>query len=223
MACGSRSSSRSSSLMGSSLRVVARLVRPRPVAYRPQGSIPGKAVIPVAYIPRRFPQLISSALGSSSHPSHGSPFHQDERTSKQQEEGKAGGQAGERLSLSAPSRIALTLVSSLLSAGGAKGVSFPSAGSVSGSRFPVPVAGKDMTSARSRSHHDKQAGRGGPSPFRPSYRRAGSHRPTLLVSAPRGPVIGMAGKQARWRQSSSRLASVPSRLIVSSASPPRIG
>ena len=41
--------------------VVALVARRRPVAYRPQGSIPGKAVIPVAYIPRRFHQLISSA------------------------------------------------------------------------------------------------------------------------------------------------------------------
>lgn len=82
-------------------------------------------------------------LGSSSHPPNGSPFHQDGRTSKQQKEGKAVGQAGERLSLSAPSsyscpRIALALVSPLVSADGAKGVSFPSAGSVGGPVSPFP-------------------------------------------------------------------------------------
>lgn len=40
-----------------------------------------------------------------------------------------------------------------------------------------------MSSARSRSHHGKQAGKGGPSSFHSSYRRAGSHQPTPLVSA----------------------------------------
>ena len=79
-----------------------------------------------------------------------------------------------------------------------------------------------MTSARPCSHHGKQAGRVGPSPFRPSCRRAESHRPRSRIGS-RGPVIGTAGKQAKRRRSSSRPpASTPShpphRLIGSSAS-----
>lgn len=60
-----------------------------------------------------------------------------------------------------------------------------------------------MTSARPRSHHGKQAGRVGPSPFRPSCRRAESHRPRSRIGS-RGPVIDTAGKQAGRRRSSSR-------------------
>lgn len=105
---------------------------------------------------------------------------------------------------------------------GAKGVSFPSAlfphpaGGIV--RFPVPVAGQGTASARPRSHHGKQAGKGDPFPFRPSYRRAGSHRPTPLVSAGEAFLVApssarRASKQDGGLVSSARLDPVP--LLVS--------
>lgn len=53
MACGSRSLPRSSLLS---------LPAAVPSHIAPQGSIPGEAVILVAYIPRRFSQLIVSSV-----------------------------------------------------------------------------------------------------------------------------------------------------------------
>lgn len=63
MACGFSlvaPSPRSSSIVASLPRV-ARHVRRRSIAYRPQGGHLGEAAIPGAYIPRRFPQLIPPA------------------------------------------------------------------------------------------------------------------------------------------------------------------
>ena len=153
---------------------VARRVRRRPAAYRPQGlSIPGRRQFPgKSYIPRRFPQLISSA------PAHRLIRPTDRRsirTGKQD-----GGRSSARHRITAPSR--LRPVSSLVSAGGAKSVSLLSAGSVSGPRCPRPRSGarhrrrlgpavitasKQVRAARPRSA--------------PRIGRARSHRPTPLV------------------------------------------
>lgn len=79
----------------------------------------------------------------------------------------------------APSRSSCRIV-------GVKGVSFPSVpcrhrARASPHRSPW-LKRFNHSSPRARSHHGKQAGKGGPSPFRPSYRRAGSHRPTPIVA-----------------------------------------
>lgn len=178
----------------------------------PQGSIPGETVILGAYIPRRFPQLISSVLGSSSHPSHGSLFHQDERTSKQQEEGKARGQAG-----GWALALVLALVSSLVSAGGVNGVSFPSAGSVSGSRFPIPVARQGM--AIGSTPPSRQASRQGRHAPVPPLVSAGG-KPSANAprigrrGVPRGPSSERrASKQDGGGPRSRPPASAPFRLI----------
>lgn len=181
----------------------------------PQGSIPGETVILGAYIPRRFPQLISSVLGSSSHPSHGSLFHQDERTSKQQEEGKARGQAG-----GWALALVLALVSSLVSAGGVNGVSFPSAGSVSGSRFPIPVARQGM--AIGSTPPSRQASRQGRhAPVPPLVSAGGKPSATPLVSPPRGPS---SERRASKQGGSSRPpASAPFRSSCRPVACPRPG
>lgn len=178
----------------------------------PQGSIPGETVILGAYIPRRFPQLISSVLGSSSHPSHGSLFHQDERTSKQQEEGKARGQAG-----GWALALVLALVSSLVSAGGVNGVSFPSAGSVSGSRFPIPVARQGM--AIGSTPPSRQASRQGRhAPVPPLVSAGGKPSATPLVSPPRGPS---SERRASKQGGGSPRPVSPRSRPASSSHPPR--
>ena len=70
--------------------------------------------------------------------------------------------------------------------GRAKSVSFPSVpcrhrARASPHRSPW-LKRFNHSSPRARSHPGKQAGKGGPSPFRPSYRQAGSHRPTPIVA-----------------------------------------
>lgn len=158
------------------------------------------------------PRLIASSVPRLSVPSG--------QASRQ---GKTAGDPQSRHRIPAPARH--RPVSPLVSACGANGVSLTSVGSVSSPRFPVSVAWQGMASPRARSHHGKQAGRVGPSPFRPSCRRAESHRPRSRIGS-RGPVIGTVGKQAKRRRSSSRPpASTPShpphRLISSSDHPPR--
>lgn len=150
-------------------------IRARPAAYRPQGfpSQGGGNSPGGAYIPSRFPQLISSA------PAHRLIRPTDRRsirTGKQD-----GGRSSARHRITAPSR--LRPVSSLVSAGGAKSVSLLSAGSVSGPRCPRPRSGarhrrrlgpavitasKQVRAARPRSA--------------PRIGRARSHRPTPLVA-----------------------------------------
>ena len=150
-------------------------IRARPAAYRPRGfpSQGGGNSPGGAYIPSRFPQLISSA------PAHRLIRPTDRRsirTGKQD-----GGRSSARHRITAPSR--LRPVSSLVSAGGAKSVSLLSAGSVSGPRCPRPRSGarhrrrlgpavitasKQVRAARPRSA--------------PRIGQARSHRPTPLVA-----------------------------------------
>ena len=134
-------------------------------------SIPGRRQFPGwAYIPRRFPQLILSAIGSSSHPS---PLRRSIRT---------GGQASSRRQgdprfrhrIPASSRHSPRLAPRVARAGRMASRSRRPTRLAVPVPPPVPVAGQGIASARSRSHHDKQAGRGGPSPFRPSCRLRGS-------------------------------------------------
>lgn len=174
MACGSRSLPRSSCLVVS-LPVARRGVSvPVPPHIAREVFHPREAAIHRgAYIPSRFPQLISSA------PAHRLIRPTDRRsirTGKQD-----GGRSSARHRITAPSR--LRPVSSLVSAGGAKSVSLLSAGSVSGPRCPRPRSGarhrrrlgpavitasKQVRAARPRSA--------------PRIGRARSHRPTPLVA-----------------------------------------
>lgn len=118
--------------------LVASLIVPRihrrPVAYCPQGlSIPGRRQFPGrSYIPRRFPQLISFA------PSHRlirPTAYRSIRT------GKQAGKARRRAILAlgpvivSPPRLFIAPSRHSCRTGGAKSVSFPSAGS---ERFPFP-------------------------------------------------------------------------------------
>lgn len=135
MVCGSHSSPRSSFPVAPCCPPWR--VRARPAVYRPPGfPSQGRRQFTGGIYSAPFSSAHLIRLGSSSHPPHGSPFLSGQANSRRQ--GKAVGQAGERLSLSAPSRIALTLVSSLVSAGGARDVSFPSADSVGGPVSPSP-------------------------------------------------------------------------------------
>ena len=161
-------------------------------------SIPGRRQFTGgAYIPRRFPQLISSA------PAHRLIRPTDRRsirTGKQD-----GGRSSARHRITAPSR--LRPVSSLVSAGGAKSVSLLSAGSVSGPRCPRPRSGarhrrrlgpavitasKQVRAARPRSA--PRIGRReaiGQRPSWPRHRHGGQASKTaavLILSARPGPV-----------------------------------
>lgn len=188
------------------LIVVALVARRRPIAYRPQGFHPGEAVILGAYIPRRFPQLILSALGSSSHPSHGSPFHQDERTSKQQEDGKAEGQAGGRLSLSVPSlysRPPYRPHPRLASRIGGRGEGRLAPVDRLGwrSRFPIPVARQGMAlGSVPPSRQASRQGRPAPVPLLVSARGSpspGGQSTGRESKTPRSPYRGTGRKAFR--------------------------
>ena len=116
MACGSRSLSRSLSqssfLVGSSLRVVARRVRRRPVAYRPARFHPGGDGNSRGHVFRAV--FLSSSRPLSAHRLIRPTARRSIRTSgraNSRRQGKAVGQAGERLSLSAPSRLIVSSAS----------------------------------------------------------------------------------------------------------------
>lgn len=122
----------------------------------------------MAYIPRRFPQLISSV------PAYRlirPTARRSIRASKQarQDGGRSSAVLGP--AIVSPPRPVIAPVSPLMSACGAKGVSFPSAPCRHRARaFPhrSPWLKRfNHSSPRARSHHGKQAGKGGPSPVPP--------------------------------------------------------
>lgn len=201
MACGSHSSPHSVPVAPccSSCPSPSRRISPAGAFH------PGEAAIHRggAYIPRRFPQLISSA------PAHRLIRPTDRRsirTGKQD-----GGRSSARHRITAPSR--LRPVSSLVSAGGAKSVSLLSAGSVSGPRCPRPRSGarhrrrlgpavitasKQVRAARPRSA--------------PRIGQARSHRPTPLV--PPSSARRASKQDGGGLVSSARLDPVPPHRLI---------
>lgn len=146
------------------LIVVALVARRRPIAYRPQGFHPGEAVIlwGIYSAPFSSAHLVRPRLIVSSIPRFAVPSG---RADKQAAGGRqAVGQAGGRLSPSAPSpyRFRPRLVHRVVGRG--EGVSLPSAGSVSGPRFPVAGQGIVVGSTPQPSRQASKAARLGPVP-----------------------------------------------------------
>lgn len=200
---------------------VARRVRRRPAAYRPQGlSIPGRRQFPGrSYIPRRFPQLVLSAPAHRLiRPTALRPI----RASKQagQDGGRSSAVLAPRHRIPAPSR--LRPVSPLVSAGRGEERLVP-VGSVPSSCSCVPASFAVVKAFQSFldsvPQPSRQASRQGrPVPV-PSLVSAGG-RPS--ANAPRigsrGPSIDTAGKQAGRRRlivPSARLDPVPLLLSAS--------
>ena len=144
-----------------------------------------------AYIPRRFPQLISSAPRPAV----------SIRVSKQD------GVAVLGPVIVSPPRLVIASSRPSCRRAGRRASRPPSAGSVSG---PVSTAPEDMATARPRSHHNKQAGRAARPRPAPSCRAGGEF---LMVSS----SARMASKQSGGLVSSRPLCphpgSSPHRLI----------
>lgn len=206
MACGPARCLASSCLVVSLPRV-ARRVRRRPAAYRPQGlSIPGRRQFPGGVIysapfslahlarpvssPHRF--IVSFV---PSHPSHGSPSHPGKQAGRARRRAVIGG-SHPRHRIPAPSR--LRPVSPLVSACGAKNVSFPSVlcrhrTRASPHRSPW-LKRFNHSSARARSH-----------PGQTSRQRRPVHRSVPRVGGRK--VIDPAPVSVLVAPSSARLAS----------------
>ena len=157
-------------------------------------SAPGRQQFRGAYIPRRFPQLISSAPRPAV----------SIRVSKQD------GVAVLGPVIVSPPRLVIASSRPSCRRAGRRASRPPSAGSVSG---PVSTAPEDMATARPRSHHNKQAGRAARPRPAPSCRAGGEF---LTVSS-----TDTARQASRAAASShpARCVLTPAhRLIVSSAS-----
>ena len=184
----------------------------------PAGAFhPGEAAIPGEVI---YSAPFSSAHlihpGSSPHPSHGSPSHPGKQAGRARRRAVIGG-SRHRHRIPAPSR--LRPVSPLVSACGAKSVSFPSVpcrhrARASPHRSPW-LKRFNHSSARARSHPGQTSRQGRPVPVPPLVSAGGksSARPPYRFSWPHQSAR-RTSKQARRRCPSSR----PVRLIRSSAS-----
>lgn len=213
MACGPARCLASSCLVVSLPRV-ARRVRRRPAAYRPQGfpSRGGGNSRGVIYsAPFSSAHLIRP--GSSPHPSHGSPSHPGKQAGRARRRAVIGGSRS-RHRIPAPSR--LRPVSPLVSACGAKNVSFPSVPCrhrtrASPHRSPW-LKRFNHSSARARSHPGQTSRQGRPVPV-PSLVSAGGKSSTPLpyrFSWPRHRHGWQASKTAAVLVPSARLDPIPS-------------
>lgn len=164
MACGPARCLASSCLVVSLPRV-ARRVRRRPAAYRPQGlSIPRRRQFQGHYS-APFSSAHLTRPGSSPHPPHSSPSHPGKQAGRARRRAVIGG-SRHRHRIPAPSR--LRPVSPLVSACGAKIVSFPSVSCrhrarASPHRSPW-LKRFNHSSARARSHPGQTSRQGRPVP-----------------------------------------------------------
>lgn len=195
------------------VRAVSRRISPAGAFHPGEAAIPGEVIYSA---PFSSAHLIHP--GSSPHPSHDSPSHP----------GKQAGRARRRATLGSvivsPPRLVIATSRLSCRTGGANGISFPSAGSVSGSRFPRPhsearhgpridrreaidqrhsyrQAGRSSWSHQSARRASKQDGSGPrpvPSRLGPVPSASSAHRLIRLVPhvGQRGPIIDTAGKQA---------------------------
>lgn len=160
---------------------------------------PGEAAIPGEVI---YSAPFSSAHlihpGSSPHPSHGSPSHPGKQAGRARRRAVIGG-SRHRHRIPAPSR--LRPGSPLVSACGAKNVSFPSVpcrhrARASPHRSPW-LKRFNHSSARARSHPGQTSRQGRPVPVPPLVSAGGkssANAPRIdRRGVPRGPVIGTAG------------------------------